>query len=59
MWRSTGTWRSPSGQPVLDVGCATGRLILTYLEEGIDADGVDVSPEMLAIVPPQGGRTGP
>jgi SAM-dependent methyltransferase len=39
-----------SGQPVLDVGCATGRLVLTYLEEGIDADAVDVSPEMLAIV---------
>jgi SAM-dependent methyltransferase len=39
-----------SGQPVLDVGCATGRLVLAYLEEGIDADGVDVSPEMLAVV---------
>jgi ubiquinone/menaquinone biosynthesis C-methylase UbiE len=39
-----------SGQPVLDVGCATGRLVLAYLEEGIDADAVDVSPEMLAIV---------
>jgi ubiquinone/menaquinone biosynthesis C-methylase UbiE len=39
-----------SGQPVLDVGCATGRLVLGYLEEGIDADAVDVSPEMLATV---------
>lgn len=39
-----------SGQPVLDVGCATGRLLLPYLEQGIDTDGVDVSPEMLAIV---------
>jgi ubiquinone/menaquinone biosynthesis C-methylase UbiE len=39
-----------SGQPVLDVGCATGRLVLAYLQEGIDADAVDVSPEMLAIV---------
>jgi ubiquinone/menaquinone biosynthesis C-methylase UbiE len=38
------------GQPALDVGCATGRLLLPYLEAGIDADGVDVSPEMLAIV---------
>jgi ubiquinone/menaquinone biosynthesis C-methylase UbiE len=39
-----------SGQPALDVGCATGRLVLAYLEEGIDTDAVDVSPEMLAIV---------
>jgi ubiquinone/menaquinone biosynthesis C-methylase UbiE len=39
-----------SGQPALDVGCATGRLVLAYLSEGIDCDAVDVSPEMLAIV---------
>jgi SAM-dependent methyltransferase len=38
-----------SGQPALDVGCATGRLVLTFLGEGIDTDGVDVSPEVLAI----------
>jgi ubiquinone/menaquinone biosynthesis C-methylase UbiE len=37
------------GQPVLDVGCGTGRLLLDYLEQGIDVDGVDNSPEMLAI----------
>jgi SAM-dependent methyltransferase len=37
------------GQPVLDVGCGTGRLLLDYLAQGIDIDGVDVSPEMLAI----------
>ncbi|HEY8601083.1 MAG TPA: class I SAM-dependent methyltransferase [Thermomicrobiales bacterium] len=35
------------GQPALDVGCATGRLLLDYLAEGIDIDGVDLSPEML------------
>jgi ubiquinone/menaquinone biosynthesis C-methylase UbiE len=37
------------GEPALDVGCGTGRLLLDYLGEGVDIDGVDVSPEMLAI----------
>ena len=37
------------GQPALDVGCGTGRLLLDYLSEGLDVDGVDVSPEMLEI----------
>jgi SAM-dependent methyltransferase len=37
------------GQPVLDMGCGTGRLLLDYLSQGIDIDGVDNSPEMLAI----------
>jgi SAM-dependent methyltransferase len=37
------------GQPVLDVGCGSGRLILDYLSLGIDIDGVDVSPEMIAL----------
>ena len=38
-----------SGQPVLDIGCGTGRLLLDYLTDGIDIDRVDVSPEMLEI----------
>ena len=38
-----------SGQPALDIGCGTGRLLLDYLAAGIDIDGVDNSPEMLAI----------
>ena len=37
------------GQPVLDVGCGTGRLILDFLSQDVDIDGLDVSPEMLAI----------
>ena len=37
------------GQPVLDVGCGTGRILLDYLSQGIDIEGVDNSPEMLAI----------
>jgi SAM-dependent methyltransferase len=35
--------------PVLDVGCGTGRLLLDYLAQGIDIDGVDNSPDMLAL----------
>ena len=37
------------GQPALDVGCGTGRIILDYLSKGIDIDGVDNSPEFLEI----------
>jgi SAM-dependent methyltransferase len=38
-----------AGQPVLDVGCGTGRLLLDYLAQGIEIEGVDNSPEMLAL----------
>ena len=37
------------GEPALDVGCGTGRLLLDYVAAGVDVDGVDNSPEMLAI----------
>ena len=37
------------GGPALDVGCGTGRHTLDYLAEGLDVDGVDNSPEMLAL----------
>ena len=38
-----------NGGPVLDVGCGAGRLLLDYMSDGIDIDGVDNSPEMLAL----------
>jgi ubiquinone/menaquinone biosynthesis C-methylase UbiE len=38
------------GQPVLDVGCGTGRIILDFMQQGIDIDGVDNSPDMLALL---------
>jgi SAM-dependent methyltransferase len=34
--------------PVLDVACGTGRVMLPLLRAGIDVDGVDLSPAMLA-----------
>lgn len=46
------------GQPALDVGCGTGRLLLDYLAQGIDIDGVDNSPEMLAICRRKGEAMG-
>lgn len=46
------------GQPALDVGCGTGRLLLDYLAQGIDIDGVDNSPEMLAICADKAQRLG-
>jgi len=36
------------GQPVLDVGCGTGRILLDFMQLGFDIDGVDNSPDMLA-----------
>ena len=47
-----------SGQPALDVGCGTGRLLLDFLAQGIDIDGVDNSPEMLALCGEKAQRLG-
>jgi len=46
------------GEPALDVGCGTGRLLLDYRAEGIDVDGVDVSREMLALCRDKAERLG-
>lgn len=35
------------GQPVLDLGCGTGRILVPLLEEGFDVDGADVSADMI------------
>jgi SAM-dependent methyltransferase len=36
------------GQPALDAGCGTGRLLIPFLRAGLDVDGCDVSADMLA-----------
>ncbi len=35
------------GEPVLELGCGTGRVLVPLLERGVDAIGVDLSPAML------------
>lgn len=36
------------GQPALDLACGTGRLLIPLLQAGLDVDGCDLSPDMLA-----------
>jgi SAM-dependent methyltransferase len=60
LWRDdTGAWPDRSlyleiirrfGEPVLDLLCASGRLLLDYLGEGVDVEGLDGSAEMLSLV---------
>jgi SAM-dependent methyltransferase len=36
-----------NGGPALDAVCGTGRLLVPFLEAGLDVDGADISPDML------------
>ena len=36
------------GDPILDVGCATGRILIPLREAGFDVDGIDPSEDALA-----------
>jgi SAM-dependent methyltransferase len=47
-----------AGQPALDAGCGTGRLLIPYLRAGLDIDGCDVSPDMLALCRERAEREG-
>jgi len=44
------------GQPVLDVGCGTGRILLDFMQQGFDIDGIDNSPDMLALLHQKAGK---
>ncbi len=37
-----------TGQPALDAGCGSGRLLLPWLRAGYDVDGCDVSADMIS-----------
>ena len=36
-----------TGQPALDLGCGSGRLLLSLLQSGLDVDGCDYSEDIL------------
>jgi ubiquinone/menaquinone biosynthesis C-methylase UbiE len=38
-----------AGQPTLDVACGTGRVLIPLLRDGFDADGTDISSDMLSL----------
>src|SRR5918998_5197414 len=46
------------GEPALDIGCGSGRLLLPMLGEGVDIDGVEPSPDMLAICRERAAESG-
>src|SRR6267143_346407 len=46
------------GEPALDLACGTGRLLIPYLRAGLDVDGCDISPDMLALCRDRGAREG-
>ena len=47
-----------SGQPALDLGCGSGRLLLPFLQAGLDVDGCDCSKDMLAVCQERAEREG-
>lgn len=47
-----------AGQPALDAACGTGRLLIPYLQAGIDVDGSDISPDMLGLARARALREG-
>jgi len=46
------------GEPVLDLGCGTGRILLPLLAEGFDVDGADISADMIALAEVAAAKAG-
>ena len=46
------------GQPVLDLACGTGRVLLPLLDKGVDMDGCDISEDMLMFCRQKAKRAG-
>ena len=46
------------GEPALDLGCGTGRILIPLLRDGLDVDGSDVSADMIAEAEAQAAKAG-
>lgn len=46
------------GEPALDLGCGTGRILLPLLADGFDVDGSDISVDMIARAQTQATKHG-
>jgi SAM-dependent methyltransferase len=47
-----------AGQPALDAACGTGRLLVPWVADGLDVDGVDASAHMIARCQEAAARVG-
>jgi SAM-dependent methyltransferase len=46
------------GEPALDLGCGTGRILLPLLAQGLDVDGTDISSDMIAYAAARAAEAG-
>jgi SAM-dependent methyltransferase len=46
------------GEPALDLGCGTGRILVPLLEQGLDVDGVDISADMIGFAAARAAEAG-
>ena len=46
------------GEPALDLGCGTGRIMFPLIAEGFDVDGADISADMIALAGAEARKSG-